>query len=68
MKVIFTHGGPNPYNPKAEALITLAIGSNEKFVVTYGEEVSEELNYIAAAYELGECLMHRLACEGLLED
>ncbi len=66
MKVIFTHGGPNPYNPKAEALITLAERCNNEFVVTYGVQESEILDYRIAAHALGECLLHHLASEGLL--
>lgn len=67
MKVIFTYGEPNPYNPKAEALISLALSRKGKFVVTYGLQVSEKLTYIAAAHELGECLLHHLASEDLLD-
>lgn len=67
MKVVFTYGGPNPYRPKAKALISLARYNNGKFVVTYGDQVSERLSYYEASQELGGCLMHHLASEGLLD-
>lgn len=36
------------------------------FRVTYGLHVRECLHYMEAAHEVGECLMHALACEGKL--
>lgn len=60
MKVVFTYGGPNPYRPEAEALISLVEYSNNEFVVNYGKLESEILDYRIAAHALGECLMHHL--------
>lgn len=36
----------------------------KKFRVTYGAQVKENLTYAQAAKELGECILHALACEG----
>lgn len=38
------------------------------FRVTYGEDVTDNLGYAAAARELGACLMHCLHCENKLSD
>lgn len=37
------------------------------FTVKYGSDVRSKLNYTQAAQELGECIMHALACEGVVE-
>lgn len=37
------------------------------FTVQYGKDVRSKLNYTQAAQELGECIMHALACEGVME-
>lgn len=37
------------------------------FAVTYGCQWDVGLEYQDAAKELGECLVHQLACEGLLQ-
>ena len=41
---------------------------NKLFRVTYGKQVRDHLLYDDAATELGACLMHALACEGLLDN
>lgn len=38
----------------------------DSFCVTYGKQTSVGLTYSQAAQELGECIMHALACEGKL--
>jgi hypothetical protein len=38
------------------------------FRVTYGKQVKANLDYAAAAHELGECIFHALACEGNLDN
>lgn len=38
--------------------------STLRFRVTYGLQVREQLYYAEAAKELGECIMHRAACQG----
>lgn len=40
----------------------------DRFSVQYGKQFKDGLNYGAAAKELGECLMHGLACEGKLDN
>lgn len=39
----------------------------DRFVVTYGEQVTKGLDYGRAATELGTSIMHALACEGALD-
>lgn len=71
MKTAFQFGGKNEYiGVKANSLIQLdQFESNGKrFRVTYGSYVSEQLTYAEACKELGECLMHHLACEGLIDN
>lgn len=67
MKTVFTYGGANTLNPKAPAWICLEQYTNKEFRVTYGLQVSTHLCYKEAAYELGTCIMHHLACEGELD-
>jgi hypothetical protein len=40
----------------------------DRFTVVYGLQVRSELDYAAAASELGGCLMHMLACDGKLDN
>lgn len=40
--------------------------TKDSFCVTYGKQISVGLTYSQAAQELGECIMHALACEGKL--
>lgn len=37
------------------------------FTVQYGSDTRSKLNYTKAAQELGECIRHALACEGVIE-
>lgn len=37
------------------------------FTVQYGSDIRSKLNYPQAAHELGKCIMHALACEGVME-
>ncbi len=39
-----------------------------KFIVTYGKQVTINLTYADAASELGACIMHALACHGNLDN
>jgi len=48
----------------------IVLESNRKctqFRVTYGQQVRGNLTYSQAAKELGECLMHAIACTGALD-
>lgn len=38
-----------------------------KFRVTYGEQVSDQLNELEAAKEYGVCVMHSLCCAGKVD-
>lgn len=38
------------------------------FTVTYGKQVKSGLTYNDAACELGDCIMHALACNGKLDN
>ena len=40
----------------------------DRFTVQYGKQITSELDYAAAASDLGSCLMHMLACEGKLDN
>ena len=42
--------------------------ANHKFRVTYGQSVRDNLTYVAAAHEFGECVFHGLACDGKLDN
>lgn len=42
--------------------------ANGLFRVTYGKHVRDGLTYAEAAHEYGECILHHLACEGLLDN
>ena len=48
--------------------ITLTQNGIENFTVTYGKQVTNDLDYRMAAYELGSCIMHALACEFKLDN
>ena len=41
--------------------------ANGRFRVTYGAEIRDDLDYNAAAKELGLCVFHALACDGKLD-
>lgn len=40
----------------------------DRFRVTYGMQVDDNLNYARAAAKFGEAVMHALACEGRLDN
>jgi hypothetical protein len=47
--------------------IKLRKRSANSFTVVYGKQVKRLLTYADAAKELGQCIMHALACEGRLD-
>lgn len=47
--------------------ITLRQSGVDSFRVTYFKQVKNGLTYAAAAKELGQCIMHALACDGMLD-
>lgn len=40
----------------------------DNFKVIYGKQVKANLTYARAAAEYGECIMHALACDGVLDN
>lgn len=48
--------------------ISLTQQGKDRFTVTYGRQVTSELTYAEAAYKLGCCIMHALACDGKLDN
>lgn len=40
----------------------------DQFTVVYGLQVKRDLSYAQAATELGECIMHALACDSRLDN
>lgn len=47
--------------------VTLRVRSGS-FDVMYGKQAKTGLDYARACDELGSCLMHALACNGLMDD
>lgn len=39
-----------------------------RFTVTYGAQVTKNLNYAGAAKEFGECVMHEACCNSKLDN
>lgn len=48
--------------------VSLHQTGKDLFIVTYGKQETLFLNYAEAAHELGESIMHALACEGKLDN
>lgn len=42
-------------------------GSKNSFCVTYGFQIDDHLTYGEAASKLGQAIMHRAACDGMLD-
>ena len=42
--------------------------SKENYAVAYGAQLKTQLDYVEAAHEFGECLMHALQCDGKLDN
>lgn len=40
----------------------------DRFTVVYGKQVKQGLSYGEAAAEYGACIMHSLACDGMLDN
>lgn len=66
----FSTGGPNPYKaaPHGSQFIELRQQGRDRFSVRYGLQLKTEMSYAAACSELGACIMHAAACEGLLDN
>jgi hypothetical protein len=48
--------------------ITLSQKGKDNFAVQYGKQYTEGLPYSEAAFELGACIMHALACDSKLDN
>lgn len=46
---------------------TRRVGRPAIYMVAYGQQIKDNLDYWGACKELGSCIMHALACEGKLE-
>lgn len=47
--------------------ITMRQNARGQFTVVYGKQKFAGMGYQKAAQELGECIMHAVACEGKLD-
>lgn len=71
MKTVFQFGGRNPFKGAKSAALIQVDQSEAKcklFTVTYGLQRKTMLTYADAARELGECIFHHLACDGMLDN
>lgn len=66
----FATGGANPFKdaPPGSQLIELRQHGRDRFSVRYGMQIKKGLDYSAAALELGACIMHDAACDGILDN
>ena len=51
----------------ADRLVSLIQVRKDRYVVVYGLQVSNVLDYRLAAIEYGQCIMHSLQCAGRLD-
>ena len=56
------------WNDNNVAEIKLIQTGVDSFTVVYGLQTKKSLRYVAAATELGACIMHALACDGKLDN
>lgn len=47
--------------------VTVTCTAYDRYEVKYGSQVTKHLDYAAACYELGKCVMHALTSDGLLD-
>ena len=48
--------------------VTLQQRGKDNFAVRYGKQVDADLSYSQACAELGQAIMHELACDGRLDN
>ena len=68
MRTVFEFGGPNSFQgAKSSSVIQLdqSEGPGERFRLTYGLRVKNNLTYADACHELGAAILHWQCCEGL---
>ena len=61
MKTILTQHVPGACS------VVLQQAANRSFTVKYGQAVTRGLTYVEAAKEYGECVLHALACAGVVD-
>ncbi len=66
----FATGGNNYFKdaPRGSQMIELRQHGVDRFSVRYGLQLKTDLDYTRAAQELGACIMHMQACEGILDN
>lgn len=66
----FATGGNNYFKgaPRGSQLIELRQQGVDRFSVRYGLQLKTGLDYGRAAAELGACIMHVRACDGVLDN
>lgn len=66
----FATGGDNYFKdaPRGAQMIELRQHGVDRFSVRYGLQLKSDLDYASAAAELGECIMHMRACDGVLDN
>jgi len=65
MKAVFSRSGGGVAFP---IQVEQSEAKGKRFHVRYGLQVWVGLGYADAAKQLGECLFHALACEGMLDN
>ena len=69
MNICFSTGGANTFRgAKSAQMIELQQTGFNRFTVVYGLQVKRGLHYDKAASELGACIMHLQACNGMLDN
>ena len=66
MKVIFEYGGPTPHKGNGRKSLIQLEQHRGRFVLVYGLKTRDGLDSTEAAHELGECILHYLDREGLV--
>lgn len=66
----FATGGDNYFKgaPRGSQMIELRQHGVNRFSVRYGLKLRTGLDYASAAAELGKCIMHMRACDGVLDN
>ena len=70
MKTVFTVGTNGFKNAPSKYAIEVRQAEDKKgrFTVIYGLQVKKELGYAAACLELGSCILHMQACDGIVNN
>lgn len=69
MKKVFETGGPSCFEVNRSMIVVEQSGAKKGlFRVSYGLQVRDNLTYAQCAKELGECILHDLSCEGIVNN